>query len=243
MVSILSMRFALPTDMSSIYWGIQGSPMAQEHRIPSRAPFTADRVEDGDRYALSLQRPRHLPRAPAKAIPDTNTTGAFLTDSDPNVEWAGGIDAGFLPKPNPAKPKPKRLSKRVWLGSGEASPQELCAILWGLASLDPSHLCSKFLVLLAEGFSGNGPSTPCAPDVSVALLSTTTKKAVGGSPAYRLWPWNTPVKGKTRPISRLKIKEFLVAGMCGWCVSPGHGGSRYIPGMHPCVWRDCDDKK
>nr|VFJ59094.1 MAG: Putative restriction endonuclease [Candidatus Kentron sp. FW] len=72
--------------------------MTQEYRIPLEGPFTADQLEDGDRYELSNGHPIYC--APAgERHSRHNLHGGSLLDSDPDVEWAG-VDAGFSPKPH-----------------------------------------------------------------------------------------------------------------------------------------------
>ena len=50
----------------------------------------------------------------------------------------------------------KDCQKYVWLGSSGASPQSAACDFRGLAPLDPSHPCSKFLMRFVQNFTDEG---------------------------------------------------------------------------------------
>nr|VFJ94757.1 MAG: Endonuclease, Uma2 family (restriction endonuclease fold) [Candidatus Kentron sp. H]VFJ95650.1 MAG: Endonuclease, Uma2 family (restriction endonuclease fold) [Candidatus Kentron sp. H]VFK01887.1 MAG: Endonuclease, Uma2 family (restriction endonuclease fold) [Candidatus Kentron sp. H] len=69
----------------------------QAGELPLRGPFTANDIQEEDRFELS--NGHRIYCAPAGGNhAHRNLSGGSLLDSDPDVQWSG-VDAGFSPEP------------------------------------------------------------------------------------------------------------------------------------------------
>ena len=123
--------------------------MAQEYRLPSHGPFTADRIGEEERYELS--NGYRIYCAPAgESHARRNLSGGSLLNSDPDVEWAG-VDAGFSPNPNTMRapdvsvaPPPPR--KKGWIPGAPS-----LAVEYADYGQNEADLETKIRELLAAG--------------------------------------------------------------------------------------------
>lgn len=121
--------------------------MSRPH--PSRGPFRADQIREGDRYELSNGHPIEcLPAGRDHAA--SNVVGAEVLDTDPDVEWTG-VDAGYSPEPGTLRAPDVAVGKvpeekEGWLANGPPLAVEYASV-----GQDEAKLQEKIRDLLAAG--------------------------------------------------------------------------------------------